>query len=209
MGQMNLIPFLGDEFYRYMPLLILFPILFTYFDVVEKTLRFFGLSRYGWQSEERDQQTYRIGLGARMDEDPEEEEQGRAVNGQIEEGRRLIDEVRKVMERKAIMGSLGERAPLQRSPSEGFDAASTADPINVGYFRQQDNNGADYLSSSVAATPVPLDWMCDVCRFPCAPATSPSTNPRVGRPEHQEPPACLPRRRRRFPHRRATLALLA
>ena len=101
MGMMDLIPFLGTDFYAWTPLIILLPSGLAFFRIIERTLRAFGLGRYGYENAESDE----FEASRWRDEDGETftEHQSLAANGAtdggasggratIEEGRRLIDE---------------------------------------------------------------------------------------------------------------------
>lgn len=91
MGVVNLIPLLGENYYERMPFIILIPVFVTYFRLAEKSLRLFGLSGYGWTEDSE---------SLLLSPHSNEVEEGNAVNGEVEEGRRLILEVRRTLERR-------------------------------------------------------------------------------------------------------------
>lgn len=72
MGVMDLVPFLGDSFNRWTPLLILLPTLSTYFNLSDRLSRAVGFGGYTYSDEDDENDTAgRAGRQTRRSSSPE------------------------------------------------------------------------------------------------------------------------------------------
>ncbi|RKP11094.1 LMBR1-like membrane protein-domain-containing protein [Thamnocephalis sphaerospora] len=120
MGLMDLVPFLGDQFNRWTPLLILIPFLMTFFRVSDRFMRTLGLGDYASADDDSDNgQSIEIETGG-------ETETGGVhaswLHGDSEEGRRLILEARREAVRAIGLDPRGRRGGRDsRSTERGMD----------------------------------------------------------------------------------------
>lgn len=90
MGILDLVPFLGDRFNRWTPLLILVPSLLTFFRVSDRITRAFGCGDYSYDDDDGDDYYNGTGPNVPLDRSSTVNSVNRWRREESEEGRQLI-----------------------------------------------------------------------------------------------------------------------